>query len=83
MNWPLILTAMLPEHLLLAGMLGILGLEIRTGRTRDGFALALLSVAATVSRQQHCQERRHRRRCRWCRAGATADAFTLFERLEA
>ena len=44
---------------------------------------ALLSVAATVSRQQHCQERRHRRRCRWCRAGATADAFTLFERLEA
>ena len=44
---------------------------------------ALLSVAASVSRQQHCQERRHRRRCRWCRAGATADAFTLFERLEA
>jgi NADH-quinone oxidoreductase subunit N len=48
MNWSLILTAMLPEHLLLAGMLAILGLEIRSGRSRDGFALAVLFVAAAA-----------------------------------
>ena len=48
MNGPLILTAMLPEHLLLVGMLAILGLEIRNGRPSDGFALALLSVAAAA-----------------------------------
>ncbi len=49
MNWPLILTAMLPEHLLLAGMLAILGLEIRSGRSRDGFGLALLFVGAAAA----------------------------------
>ena len=49
MNGPLILTAMLPEHLLLVGMLAILGLEIRNGRQSDGFALALLSVAAAAA----------------------------------
>ncbi len=48
MNWSLILTAMLPEHLLLAGMLAILGLEIRSGRSRDGFAFAVLFVAAAA-----------------------------------
>jgi NADH-quinone oxidoreductase subunit N len=47
-NWPLIATAMLPEHLLLAGMLAILGLEIRNGRPSDGFGLALLFVAAAA-----------------------------------
>jgi NADH-quinone oxidoreductase subunit N len=49
MNWPLILTAMLPEHLLLAGMLAILGLEIRRGRPSDGFALGVLAVAAAAA----------------------------------
>jgi NADH-quinone oxidoreductase subunit N len=49
MNWSMILTSMLPEHLLLAGMLAILGLEIRTGRSRDGFAFAVLFVAAAAA----------------------------------
>jgi len=48
MNWSLILTSMLPEHLLLAGMLAILGLEIRSGRSRDGFGLAVLFVVAAA-----------------------------------
>jgi NADH-quinone oxidoreductase subunit N len=48
MNWSLILTAMLPEHLLLAGMLAILGLEIRSGRSRDGFGFAVLFVVAAA-----------------------------------
>jgi NADH-quinone oxidoreductase subunit N len=48
MNWQLILTAMLPEHLLLVGMLAILGLEIRSGRPRDGFALAVLFTTAAA-----------------------------------
>jgi NADH-quinone oxidoreductase subunit N len=49
MNWSLILTSMLPEHLLLLGMLAILGLEIRSGRSRDGFGTALLFVAAAAA----------------------------------
>ena len=48
MNWQLILTAMLPEHLLLVGMLAILGLEIKSGRPRDGFALAVLFTTAAA-----------------------------------
>jgi hypothetical protein len=48
MNWSLILTSMLPEHLLLLGMLAILGLEIKSGRSRDGFGLAVLFVAAAA-----------------------------------
>jgi len=49
MNWSLILTSMLPEHLLLVGMLAILGLEIRSGRPRDGFGPAVLFVAAAAA----------------------------------
>jgi NADH-quinone oxidoreductase subunit N len=49
MNWSLILTSMLPEHLLLVGMLAILGLEIRNGRPSDGFGLAVLFVAAAAA----------------------------------
>lgn len=48
MNWQLILTSMLPEHLLLVGMLAILGLEIKSGRPRDGFALAVLFTTAAA-----------------------------------
>jgi len=48
MNWQLILTSMLPEHLLLLGMLAILGLEIRSGRPRDGFGFAVLFTAAAA-----------------------------------
>jgi NADH-quinone oxidoreductase subunit N len=47
-NWQDVLTAMLPEHLLLVGMLLILGREIGTGRERGGFALAMLAVAAAA-----------------------------------
>jgi NADH-quinone oxidoreductase subunit N len=49
MNWSLILTSMLPEHLLLVGMLAILGLEIRNGRPSDGFGLAVLFVSAAAA----------------------------------
>jgi NADH-quinone oxidoreductase subunit N len=48
MNWQLIITAMLPEHLLLVGMLAILGLEIWSGRSRDGFGLAVLFTTAAA-----------------------------------
>jgi len=47
-NWQDVLTAMLPEHLLLVGMLLILGQEIATRRERGGFAIALLFVAAAA-----------------------------------
>ncbi len=49
MNATVILTSMLPEHLLLLGMLAILGLEIRSGRPRDGFGLAFLFVGAAAA----------------------------------
>jgi NADH-quinone oxidoreductase subunit N len=40
---------MLPEHLLLLGMLAILGLEIRSGRPSDGFRTALVFVLAAAT----------------------------------
>jgi NADH-quinone oxidoreductase subunit N len=39
---------MLPEHLLLVGMVLILGREIATGRERGGFALGIVAVAAAA-----------------------------------
>ena len=48
MNWHDVLTAMLPEHILLAGMVLLLCLEIVSGRDRDGFFVALLTVAAAA-----------------------------------
>jgi NADH-quinone oxidoreductase subunit N len=47
-NWQDVLTAMLPEHILLVGMLLILVREIATGRERGGFALAVLTVTAAA-----------------------------------
>jgi NADH-quinone oxidoreductase subunit N len=44
MNWNEVLTALLPENVLLLGMLALLCGEIVTGRPRDGFFLALLAV---------------------------------------
>ena len=41
MNWRDLLTAMLPEHVLLAGILLLLGREIVTGRDRGGFVPAV------------------------------------------
>jgi NADH-quinone oxidoreductase subunit N len=48
-NWQDVLTAMLPEHVLLAGMLLLLVLEIARGRERGGFALAVVTVAAAAA----------------------------------
>jgi NADH-quinone oxidoreductase subunit N len=47
-NWQDVLTAMLPEHLLLAGMLWLLVLEIRSGRERGGFLPAVATVGAAA-----------------------------------
>lgn len=48
MNWQDVLTAMLPEHILLAGMLLLLAQEIVTGRERGGFLVAVATVAAAT-----------------------------------
>ena len=48
MNWHELLTALLPEHLLLAGVVLLLALEIVSGRERDGFLLAFAAVAAST-----------------------------------
>jgi len=48
-NWGQILVSMLPEHLLLLGMLAILGLEIRSGRSSDGFRTALVFVLGAAA----------------------------------
>jgi NADH-quinone oxidoreductase subunit N len=48
MNWHDVLAAMLPEHILLAGMVLLLCLEIVSGKDRDGFFVALLTVAAAA-----------------------------------
>jgi len=49
MNWHDVFTAMLPENVLLAGIVLLLLAEIVTGKERDGFFLAFLTVAvATV-----------------------------------
>jgi len=48
MNWHQLLTALLPEHLLLAGVVLLLALEIVSGRERDGFLLAFAAVAAST-----------------------------------
>jgi NADH-quinone oxidoreductase subunit N len=45
MNWGDVLTAMLPENILLAGILLLLVAEIASGRKRDGFVIAFVTVA--------------------------------------
>ncbi len=49
MNWHEVVKAMLPEHLLLAGMVILLTLEIVRGRPRDGFVVALLALVAAAA----------------------------------
>jgi NADH-quinone oxidoreductase subunit N len=50
MSWHTVLVAMLPEHLLLAGIVLLLLLEIGSSRPRGALALSLLAVAgATVA----------------------------------
>jgi NADH-quinone oxidoreductase subunit N len=57
MNWHEVLKAMLPEHMLLVGLLVLLLLEIAKGRPRDGFAVAFLTlvVAAAAALTLHTQ----------------------------
>jgi len=48
MIWRDVLTAMLPEHLLLTGMLLLLGREIAGGRERGGFGITVATVVAAA-----------------------------------
>jgi len=48
MNWHDVFTAMLPEHVLLAGLILLLLVEIVNGENRDGFFLAFLTIAAAT-----------------------------------
>jgi NADH-quinone oxidoreductase subunit N len=47
-NWHAVATAMLPEHLLLAGIVVLLGVEIASVKPRAALALSLLFVAAAA-----------------------------------
>lgn len=49
MNWQPILTAMLPEHLLLAGIVLLLVLEIASAKPRGSLALSLVTVGAAAA----------------------------------
>ena len=48
MNWHDVLTAMLPEHLLLLGMLALLAHEVFTRRERGGWPIAVLAVVGSA-----------------------------------
>jgi NADH-quinone oxidoreductase subunit N len=47
--WADVFRAMLPEHLLLVGILALLGLEIVHGKPRDGFVVAFLALVAAAA----------------------------------
>jgi NADH-quinone oxidoreductase subunit N len=49
MNWSDLLTAMLPEHLLLAGIVVLVGLEIVAEGARGALAVSLVAVAAAAA----------------------------------
>ena len=49
MIWQTILIAMLPEHLLLAGIVVLIGIEIAPSRPRGAFAVSLLAVTAATA----------------------------------
>ncbi len=49
MNWQDVFIAMLPEHLLLAGIVLLIGMEIAWTRPRGALPLALLTVAAAAA----------------------------------
>jgi NADH-quinone oxidoreductase subunit N len=49
MSWQTIFAAMLPEHLLLAGIIVLIGLEIAPSRPRGAFAVSLASVSAAAA----------------------------------
>jgi NADH-quinone oxidoreductase subunit N len=47
-SWETILTGLLPEHLLLAGLVSLIGLEITMARPRGALALSVLAVTAAA-----------------------------------
>jgi NADH-quinone oxidoreductase subunit N len=49
MNWSELFTAMLPEHLLLAGIVLLIALDIVSERSRGALAVALASAAAAAA----------------------------------
>ena len=49
MSWQTIAMAMLPEHLLLAGIVVLLALEIAPGRRRGAFAVSIIAVTAAAA----------------------------------
>jgi len=49
MNWQGVLTAMLPEHLLLAGIVALLGLAIAPSKPRGALVVALTAVGAATA----------------------------------
>ena len=49
MSWQTIATAMLPEHLLLAGICVLVALEIASGRPRGAFAVSIVAVTAAAA----------------------------------
>ena len=49
MSWESVLTAMLPENLLLAGIVALLGVEISGARSRASLPLAFIAVAAAAA----------------------------------
>jgi NADH-quinone oxidoreductase subunit N len=49
MSWQTIITAMLPEHLLLAGIVVLIGLDIAPSRSRGAFTVSLFTVIAAVA----------------------------------
>ncbi|MBS0396144.1 MAG: NADH-quinone oxidoreductase subunit N, partial [Proteobacteria bacterium] len=49
MSWPVILIALLPEHLLLVGIVALLALEIQNPRARGAFAIAFAGTAAAAA----------------------------------
>ena len=49
MSWQSVLTAMLPENLLLAGIVALLGVEIAGARSRASLPLAFIAVATAAA----------------------------------
>jgi len=49
MSWQTVATAMLPEHLLLAGICVLVALESAPGRSRGAFAVSIVAVTAAAS----------------------------------
>jgi NADH-quinone oxidoreductase subunit N len=48
MNWQAVLTSMLPEHLLLAGIVLLIVLDLVSDRPRGALAVAFVAVAAAA-----------------------------------